>query len=103
MIRKVRWSKDAIADLKTQISYIAARKPSAARRVATLIRAAGDELAFMSIGRRGRVSGTYEKSITGLPYIIAYAVSNDIDTEVITILRVIHGARDWRSEEWPKP
>jgi plasmid stabilization system protein ParE len=98
--RKVQWSQDALDDLKSQIEYIATRNPAAARRVAALIRSVGIELGSMSTGRHGRVSGTFEKSVRGLPYIIAYAISPGHEGE-ITILRVIHGARDWPEENWP--
>ena len=52
-------------------------------------------------GRKGRVGGTYEKVVRGMPYIIAYALGDEpMGDETITILRVIHGARDWREETW---
>lgn len=101
MKRKVQWSQDALNDLKGQIKYIAVRNPTAARRVAALIRSAGIELGSMSTGRHGRVSGTFEKSVRGLPYIIAYAISPSRQGEMITILRVIHGACDWPEQNWP--
>jgi plasmid stabilization system protein ParE len=57
----------------------------------------------MPTGRKGRVSGTYEKVVGGLPYIIAYALGDDPPhQETITILHVIHGARDWPEETWPE-
>jgi plasmid stabilization system protein ParE len=56
----------------------------------------------MATGRPGRVAGTYEKSVTGLRYIIAYALTRRGDREIVSILRVIHTARDWPDEEWPR-
>jgi toxin ParE1/3/4 len=56
----------------------------------------------MSTGRIGRVSGTYEKVVGGLPYVIAYAITDRAGREAVTILRVIHGARDWPDEDWPE-
>lgn len=67
------------------------RNPSAARRVAIAIRSTGTELGLMQTGRPGRVNGTFEKSIRGLPFIIAYKISSDSQIETITILRVIRG------------
>jgi len=32
------------------------------------------------------------------PYILAYALSED----TLTILRVIHGSRDWPEDAWPE-
>lgn len=55
----------------------------------------------MATGRPGRVSGTYEKSVTRLPYIVAYALTERGGREVVSILRVIHTSRDWVDEEWP--
>jgi plasmid stabilization system protein ParE len=101
--RAVRWSDGALADLKAQVDYIAHDNPAAARRVAARIRSAAEALGDMAIGRRGRVPGTYEKVVTGLPYIIAYAIrAQPISGEVIDILRVIHGARNWPEGEWPE-
>ena len=70
MSRPVRWSTDALTDLANQVSYIAADNPSAARRVADAIDRTALALGDMPIGRPGRVTGTYEKSVTGLPYIL---------------------------------
>ena len=57
----------------------------------------------MPTGRRGRVSGTYERPVSGLPYIIAYALkATEAGDEVLAILRVIHGARNWRADTWPE-
>ena len=60
-------------------------------------------LAFedMPIGRPGRVTGTYEKSVTGLPDILAYAITQTGGEEDIAIVRVIHISRDWSAAEWP--
>ena len=99
-MRQVQWSDSALVELENQIVHIAMDNPAAARRVAARIREAGNNLADFATGRAGRVNGTYEKSVTGLPYIIAYALSDD-DT-VLTILHVIHASRNWRPDEWPE-
>jgi len=99
--RPVQWSRDALEDFKQQIDYIVADNPSAARRVAERISAAGTALGALATGRPGRVAGTYEKLVTRLPLIIAYAITQTPDGEVISILRVIHGARDWHRDSWP--
>jgi toxin ParE1/3/4 len=100
--RPVQWSRTALDDLKSQVSYIAADNPDAARRVAARIRATGAALGERPIGRAGRVGGTYEKSVTDLPYIIAYAITISAGQEVVSILRVIHTARNWPAAAWPK-
>ena len=101
MTRAVQWSRDALDDLKAQIVHIAADNPHAARRVAERIRAAGEALGAMATGRPGRVTGTYEKSVAGLPYILAYSIGAQGEGEVVSILRVIHTARDWPPGDWP--
>ena len=101
MSRPVRWSTDALADLADQIAYIAADNPAAARRVADALDKTALALGDMLIGRPGRVTGTYEKSVTGLSYILAYAITQTGGEEEIAIVRVIHTSRDWSAEEWP--
>jgi toxin ParE1/3/4 len=100
MTRAVTWSRAALDDLKAQVSYIARDNPAAARRVATIIRKTGDALADFATGHPGRVAETYEKSVGGLPYIIAYAIDLRGDEERVVVLHVIHTARDWREGEW---
>ncbi|HXD47026.1 MAG TPA: type II toxin-antitoxin system RelE/ParE family toxin [Pseudolabrys sp.] len=89
---RVQWSIAALDDFDHAIAFIAARNPPAADRVTKAIDRAARELGRFQTGRSGRVSGTYEKPLPGLPYIIAYAIDR---SDTVTILRVIHGARDW--------
>ncbi len=103
MRRPVRWSRAALEDLKSQIDYIAADNPEAARRVSKRIGVAAADLGHMSTGRPGRVSRTYEKVVKGLPYVITYAIISQSAGEAISILRVIHAARNWPDEAWPEP
>ncbi len=100
MRRQVSWSRDALDDLKAQIAYIAAENPGAARRVADALHATAEGLAEMPTGRPGRVTGTYEKSVTGLPYIIAYTLTQKAGRETVSIVRVVHTSRDWPDENW---
>lgn len=92
-MKHVQWSDDALDDLEKQVVHIARDNLAAARRVAKRIRETGDALAEFATGHPGRVSGTYEKSVNRLPYIVVYAL-NDDDT-VLTILHVIHTSRNW--------
>ena len=101
MTRPVQWSRAALDDIKSQADYIATNDPAAARRVADILQMTGMALGKIPTGRPGRVTGTYEKSVTDLPYIIAYAISARAGEEVIAIVRVIHTARDWQQEDWP--
>jgi plasmid stabilization system protein ParE len=71
--RRLVWSDTARRDFGAIVTYIAERDPAAAARVAERIDQVARNLAAMPTGRRGRVSGTYEIPIPGLPYVIAYA------------------------------
>ena len=101
MKRPVAWSRAALEDMKAQVAFIAREIPAAARRVAQRIRATGNALQDFATGHAGRVADTYEKSVRGLPYIIAYAIDRKDDAETIAVLHVIHAARDWREGKWP--
>lgn len=102
MIRPVRWSTEALDDLADQLAYIAVENLRAARRVAAAIDRAALDLGEMPTGQPGCVVGTYEKSVTGLPYIIAYVLTKHDRLDVVAIVRVIHTSRDWTAEEWPQ-
>ena len=100
MSRTVVWSRDALEELKDIGRFIARDNPSAARRVGQKIRETAAGLGIRPIGRRGRVSGTYEKSINGLPCVVAYAIQIVGANERIVVLRVIHTARSWPRDSW---
>jgi len=101
--RPVLWSRTALDDLIEIARFIAADNPAAARRVAAEIRRTGNLLGQAAIGRPGRVIGTYERSVRRMPYIIAYTLQTlPTGREAVLLLRVIHGARNWPDEQWPK-
>ena len=103
MTRRVAWAQSARDDYLEAIRFIARDDPDAALRVAERIEAVGDTLAEFATGRPGRVPGTYEKVVAGLPYILAYEIVGlPGGGEVVAILRVIHGARDWPLGGWPE-
>jgi len=89
---QIRWFSDAVSDLIEIHNYIANDKPGAARSVAERIK---NETSLLKenpgAGRPGRVEGTRELVVSGLPYIIPYRAKNNI----IEILRVLHAARKW--------
>jgi toxin ParE1/3/4 len=102
-VRDIVWSDSSLDDLDSLAAYIAADNRSAAVRVLDRIEQTVDNLAHAPTGRTGRVAGTYEKPVRGLPYIIAYALQRrPRGGERVVVLRVIHGARDWPEGEWPK-
>jgi len=91
----------AASNIKTLSEGLAPTVP--ARRVANRIAEAVEGLAQRNTGRPGRVRDTFEKSIVGLPYIVAFAVEVHDGVERIVVLRVIHTARHWPPGQWPKP
>ena len=89
---RIEWHPLALSDFTDLIAYIASDNPQAAFRIHDEIRRRTGTLAtHPEAGRRGRVPGTRELVIAGTPYIAAYRTSS----EVVTILRVLHGARLW--------
>jgi toxin ParE1/3/4 len=96
-MREVVWSDDALQDFESAILHIAQESKKAALLVAERIETAIDRLGEMPTGHPGRVRGTYEKVVLKTPYIVAYALSE----RRVTIVRIIHGARDWTDDTWP--
>ena len=103
MRRPVRWADAALEDLAEEVRFIARDDPRAARDVRAKLDAAGAALGRTTTGRPGRVPGTYEKSVRGLRYVLAYAVmpTDDPGTETVVILRAIHTSRNWPPGGWP--
>jgi len=85
-LRRTARSLEAIAD------YIARENRQAAHTTILTIRTAAARLIDNpALGRPGRVLGTRELVVVGTPYILPYRVQG----EVIQILHVLHGARQW--------
>jgi addiction module RelE/StbE family toxin len=80
-------------DLDRIHSWIAKDRPRAANSVVDRILKSAERLGELPyIGHAGRVRGTYEWVVTGLPYILVYKI--DIDNDEVQIIAVFHGARD---------
>ncbi len=89
---KLFWLRGALRNLDDIASWIAADSPVAATRVVGRIRAAALRLeSHPNSGRSGRIPGTRELVVPGLPYILPYRQRGDR----IEILRVMHAARRW--------
>lgn len=90
---RLRWTRLAEGDLEAIADYIGQDNPAAAVRVVLeLLDQTETTLARNpAIGRPGRVLGTREFVIAGLPYIIAYRVRE----KNLEILRVLHTSRRW--------
>jgi len=87
-----RFSERAIRSLTSIRNYIAKDSPeTAARVVGEIVQAALRLEQFPLSGRLGRIEGTRELVVPGLPYIIPYRVVDD----VVLISSVIHTSRKW--------
>jgi len=93
---RLRWTRRAERDLDEIASYIGQDSPAAAARVILELidRVEADLTKRPAIGRAGRVLGTRERVIVGLPYIVPYRV-REMDVE---ILRMLHTSRRWPYE-----
>jgi toxin ParE1/3/4 len=89
---EVVWLLRAQRSLTAIVVYIAADDPAAALSVKERIdRAAARLASYPAMDRQGRIDGTRELVIAGLPYIIPYRVRRGR----IEILDVIDAARRW--------
>lgn len=89
---RIRWTRKALGNLEAAVKYIAADSPGNARDVAQKIR---DSIQLLSgqpgMGRPGRVAGTRELVIPGLPFIVPYT---EYGGEIV-ILRIVHTSMKW--------
>ncbi len=90
---RVRWTADAVEDLERICDDIAEDRPMAASRVAgAATRIIASLAEFPLRGRVGRVVGTRELVLPGLPFLAIYEVDEDV-----RVLRILHGAQRWPS------
>ncbi len=89
---RIRWTRQALDNLDAAVKYIAADNPCNAQKVAQKIWD-GIQLLIQQpgMGRPGRVQGTRELVISGLPFIVPYA---EYKGEIV-ILRIIHTSMQW--------
>ena len=89
---RVRWLRNALANLDAEAEYISQDAPSAAARMVAAVHRSVQNLArFPALGRPGRVVGTRELVVPGTPYVVPYRVRDN----AVEVLRVFHGARKW--------
>ena len=92
---QVRWTTPAAQDLEEITLYIQKDSEAAALAVAKALFDAANSLDLLpSRGRVGRIPGTRELVVPGLPYIVLYEIA---DTAV-QILHIFHAARNWPEE-----
>jgi toxin ParE1/3/4 len=89
---RLNWARDADSDLESIEDYIGRDNAESAFRIlAEIVRQVEMLEEHPGMGRPGRVEGTRELVIAGLPYVIAYLHRGD----TVTVLRVLHGAMKW--------
>jgi len=90
---RLRWTRLAERDLDDIAAYIGQDSPAAAARVVLELIDQAEALLSRqaALGRPGRVLGTRELVIEGLPYVIPYRVRDNR----VEILRVLHTSRRW--------
>ncbi len=88
----VVFTQRAITDMEELHTYIARRSPARAHAVLARIRRAINRLdPFPYSGRAGRLSGTRELVVPGLPYLAVYELLDDR----VVVQRVLHQAQQW--------
>lgn len=86
----ILWLAKAQENLNEELTRIAREKESAAKRIALLVKMHTEQLEqFPESGRPGRVNGTRELVIAGLPYILPYRIRG----KNVEILRFFHTAQ----------
>jgi len=86
------WSRHAEHDADAIEDYIAQDKPTTAIEVRDQLELQIKRLKdFPEMGRKGRVRGTREVVIAGLPYVVIYRLRG----KTIEIARILHGAQQW--------
>lgn len=89
---RVNWLRLALQDLDDIESYLVEARLAAPEDVIVkIIRAVSLLREQPGIGRPGRVPGTKELVVPGLPYLVPYRVKD----EIIQVLRVYHTSRKW--------
>ncbi len=92
----VRWTDPANTDFLGIVEWLQARDPQAAARVGRHILDTVEHLTeHPLLGKPGRVPDTRELGVPRYPYLIVYGVTFD----QVAILRVLHGAMLWPSQE----
>jgi toxin ParE1/3/4 len=89
---RLKWARAASQDPESVERYISRDNPAAAiDTVLEIIRRVEILAEHPGMGRPGRVEGTRELVLGGLPYVVPYIHQGD----TVIILRVLHGAMKW--------
>ncbi|PWT98560.1 MAG: type II toxin-antitoxin system mRNA interferase toxin, RelE/StbE family [Terriglobia bacterium] len=92
-MKRIRWAAAAADDLEAIHDYLQKHYPASTKSTIHRLYDAARSLRRMPYrGRTGVTEGTRELVLAPLPYIIVYAVEQD----VIHVFRVLHAAQDWQ-------
>ena len=93
-MKQLRWAPAAANDLDTIDRYLEQHHPEyRAATIQRLYNAARSLKTHPYKGRIGHKEGTRELVLAPLPYLLVYAV----EEQIIHILRFLHTAQDWQS------
>ena len=88
----LRWAQDAADDLEHIADYLFEHVPERAPELTReLYDAPATLLTFPHRARSGKKEGTRELILASLPYVVVYRIKS----EVIEVLRILHGAQKW--------
>ncbi len=88
----LRWTEAAASDLERIADYLFSHAPDRAPRLIRSIYEAPETLLSLPHrGRPGKKPGTRELVLSPLPWIVVYAVRDD----VVHVVRILHGAQQW--------
>ena len=97
---RIRYSDEAMADLQAIVSFGLKEGLPDPKGFVRRLRERLQILAVHPLaGRAGRVDGTRELPLAGLPYIAIYLVS--AEAGLIDVVRILHGAQMWPAAEQP--
>lgn len=89
----INWTRLAVDDLASIHRFVSDDDRTAADHVQARVTARVEQLAdHPRIGRPGRVQGTRELVVSGLPYVVVYRLAEGYQ---VRILRVLHTARKY--------
>ena len=83
----VNLTPQAVDDLHGIRDWIARENKRAAERtVDRILQTVAMFGGFPMLGRAGRIDGTREFSVVGLPYLIVYAITSESEIDVLTVV-----------------
>jgi plasmid stabilization system protein ParE len=90
---RVILEETAVADIDRLAAWVAKDSPQVARTIVQKILETIERLnLFPELGHEGRDRGTYERTVSGTPYVIVYEIRRK--PSAVLVVAVVHGARE---------